>query len=149
MSSKLSTKYRSLAAGITKRLSSTTSLTVDNTAYAPADLAKLFTSIADALDASPPLKAAWLTSTRSAAAAETKAHPVMVAFVQWARASYGKQPAIMQDFGLTAPAPRPATAATKAEAQAKAKATKQAQKGAKAAAPAAAATPAGNTPAKS
>jgi hypothetical protein len=149
MSTKLSTKYRSLAAGITKRLSSTTSVTVANTSYAPADLAKLFTSIADALDASPPLKAAWLTSARSAAATETKAHPVMVAFVTWARATYGKEPAIMQDFGLTAPAPHPAKAATKAEAQVKARATKQAKKGTTAAAPAAAATPASSTPAKS
>jgi len=146
MSTKMSTKYRSLAAGITKRLA--TSITVANAAWAPADLAKLFTSVADALDAAQPLRAAWLTSARSAAAAEEKAHPVMVAFAEWVRVTFGKEPAAMQDFGLPAPAPKPAKAATKAQAQVKAKATRQQKQGVTAAAPAAAAAPAG-TPAKS
>jgi hypothetical protein len=126
MNTKKGTKYRSMAAGITSQLTSVPNVTLENTTYATADLAKLFTSIADALDAAPPLKAAWLTSARSAAAAEEKAHPVLVAFAAWVRTTYGKKaPAILQAFGLTAPAPRPATAATKAQAQVKAKATKQ------------------------
>ena len=147
MHTKKSTKYRSLAAGITKRL--TTSITVANTSYAPADLAKLFTSIADALDATPPLRAAWLSSARSANAAEEKAHPVMVAFAEWVRVTFGSEPAIMQDFGMPAPAPKPATVATKAKAQEQAKATKQHKQGTPAAAPAAPEAPAGGTPAKS
>lgn len=122
-----SSKYRSLAAGIAKRLSTVTTLTIDNATVAPADLAKLFTSIADALDAVSPLKAAWLSSARSAQAAETKAHQTMVAFVRWIRATFGKEPAIMQDFGLSAPAAHPATVATKAQAKAKAKATREAR----------------------
>jgi hypothetical protein len=150
MSTKKGTKYRSLAAGITKRLSGATSVTLDNTTYVPADLAKLLASIADALDAAPPLKAAWESSARSAASAEAKAHPVMVAFVKWVRATYGKEPAILQDFGLAAPVPHPATAATKAKAQAEAKATRQQKKqGTTAAAPAATVAPAGSTSAKS
>ena len=127
MSTKKSMRYRSLAAGITKRL--TTSITVANQVHAPADLAKLFTSVADALDAAQPLRAAWLSSARSAAAAEQEAHPVMVAFVEWVRVTFGKEPAIMQDFALPAPAPKPVKAATKAEAQVKAKATKQQKQG--------------------
>jgi hypothetical protein len=145
-----STKYRSLAAGITAQLSTMKTIIAANTSYAPADLAKLFTSVADALDASLPLRAAWLSSARSAAAAEAKAHPEMVAFVKWVRATFGKEPAIMQVFGLAAPAPHPATAATKAKAQVKAKATRQQKKqGTQAAATAAAEAPAGSTPAKS
>jgi hypothetical protein len=77
--SKLSTKYGSLAAGIASQLSTVTSIKMENTTYATADLAKLFKSVADALDAAPPLKAAWLSSARSAAATEEKAHAVMVA----------------------------------------------------------------------
>ena len=146
MSTKKSTRYRSLAAGITKRLA--TSITVANTPYAPADLAKLFTSVANALEATPPLRAAWLSSARSAAAAEQEAHPVMVAFVEWVRVTFGKEPAAMQDFGLPAPAPKPAKAATKAQAAVKAKATKQQKQGTTAAATPAPEAPAG-TPAKS
>ncbi len=146
MSTKKSTKYRSLAAGITKHLAS--SITLANAAWAPGDLAKPFTSIADALDAAPPLRAAWLSSARAAATAEKKAHPVMVAFAEWVRVTFGKEPAVLQDFGLAAPAPRPASAATKAQAAVKARATRQHKQGTKAAAPAAAEAPAG-TPAKS
>jgi hypothetical protein len=151
MSTKKGSKYRSLAAGITAQLSGTKSIKLGNTTYATTDLVKLFTSIANALDASPTLKAAWLSGARSAAASETEAHPVMVAFVGWARATFGKEPAAMQAFGLAAPAPHPATAATKAEAQVKAKATRQAggKKGEKAAAKAATEAPASSTPAKS
>jgi len=132
------------------------SIKMGNTTYATADLAKLFTSVADALDATPPLKAAWLSSARSAAAAEAKAHAVMVAFVVWARATFGKEPAVMQAFGLAAPAPHPATVATKAQAKEKAAATRAAngsangsangKKGKKAAAPAATSAPASSTP---
>jgi len=149
--SKLSTKYESLAAGIGSQLSGVKNVKLQNTTYATADLAKLFTSVANALDATPPLKAAWLSSARSAAATEAKAHAVMVAFVVWARATFGKEPAIMQAFGLAAPAPHPATASTKAEAKVKAETTRQAggKKGKKAAATAATVAPASNTPAKS
>jgi hypothetical protein len=149
--SKLSTKYQSLAAGIASQLSGVKNVKLENTSYATKDLAKLFTSIAKALDANPPLKAAWLSSARSSAAAEEKAHPVMVAFVRWARATFGKEPAIMQAFGLAAPAPHPATVATKAQAQVKAAATRQAdgkKKGGKAAATAATEAPASSTPPK-
>ena len=149
MSTKKSNKYRSLAAGIAKRLATSSSIKVANAEHAPADLAKLFTSIADALDATPPLRATWLSSARSAAAAEQEAHPVMVAFVEWVRVTFGKEPAAMQDFGLPAPAPKPAKAATKAKAQEQAKATRQQKQGTTAAAPAAPEAPAGGTPAKS
>ncbi len=145
--SKLSTKYGCLAAGIASQLSGMTSVKLENTTYATADLAKLFTGIASALEATPPLKAAWQSSARSAAASEAKAHAVMVAFVVWVRATFGKDPAVMQAFGLAAPAPHPATVATKAQAQVKTKATKQQKKqGTTAAAPAATATPASSTP---
>ena len=127
-----SEKYRSLATGISKRLSGTSSILLDGSSQVPADLAKLFTSIADALDAAPALRAAWLTSARSAASAEQKAHALMVAFVKWVKVAFGKEPAAMQDFGLPAPAPHPAKAATKAEAQVKAKATRQSKKAPKA-----------------
>jgi hypothetical protein len=77
--------------------------------------------------------------------AEEKAHAVMVAFVLWVRATFGKEPVIMQAFGLAAPAPHPATVVTKAQAQVKAKATRE---GAEAAATAAVAAPASSTPPK-
>jgi len=152
--SKLSTKYESLAAGIASQLTGVQNVKLENTTYATADLAKLFKSVADALDATPPLKAAWLSSARSAAATEAKAHAVMVAFVVWARATFGKEPAVMQAFGLVAPAPHPATVATKAEAKVKAAATRVAngtvsKKGKRAAATAATPAPASSTPAKS
>jgi hypothetical protein len=150
--SKLSTKYRSLAAGIASQLSGVKNVKLENTSYATKDLAKLFTSVAKALDANPPLKAAWLSSARSSAATEEKAHPVMVAFVRWARATFGKEPAIMQAFGLAAPAPHPATVATKAQAQVKAATTRQAdgtkKKGSQAAATAATEAPASSAPPK-
>jgi hypothetical protein len=122
-----SPKYRSIAAGIAKRLSAVTSVTLENVEHAPADLAKLFLGIADTLDAVPPLKAAWLSGARSANAAEANARPLAVAFVKWVRATFGKEAAILQDFGLNAPAAHPATVATKAKAQAKAEATRSAR----------------------
>jgi len=94
--SKLSNKYESLAAGIGSQLTGVQNVKLANTTYATADLVKLFTSVASALDATVPLKAAWLSSARSAAAQEAKAHAVMVAFVMWARATFGKEPAVMQ-----------------------------------------------------
>ena len=149
--SKLSTKYESLAAGVVSQLTGVQNVKMGNTTYATADLAKLFKSVADALDATPPLKAAWLSSARSAAATEAKAHAVMVAFVVWARATFGKEPAVMQAFGLAAPAPHPATVDTKAQAKVKAATTRQAggKKGKKAAPSVATVAPASSTPAKS
>jgi hypothetical protein len=139
--SKLSNKYESLAAGIGSQLTGVKNVKLANTTYATADLAKLFKSVATALDATPPLKAAWLSSARSAAATEAKAHAVMVAFVVWARATFGKDPAVMQAFGLAAPAPHPATVETKAQAQVKTKATRQQKKPATASTAAASSTP--------
>ncbi len=150
--SKLSTKYESLAAGIASQLTGVTNVKLANTTYATADLAKLFTSVAKALDATPPLKAAWLSSARSGAETEAEAHAVMVAFVLWVRATFGKEPAAMQAFGLAAPAPHPATVETKAQAKVKAAATRAAnggKKGKKAAASAATVAPASSAPAKS
>lgn len=151
-----SSRYRPLAAGIGKRLSGASSITLDNQTYAPADLVKLFDGVADAIDATPPLKEAWRSSVSSAKSAEAKAHPVMVAFVRWLRATYGKEPAILQDFGLTVPAPRPVKVATKVKAQAKAKATRRQrhtagkrQKQAMSEAETAPTTPVGGTPVKS
>ena len=153
-----SSTYRSIAAGIAKRLSGVTSVTLENVQHVPADLAKLFLGLAATLDAVPPLRAAWLSGSRSAKAAEAKARLVAVAFVKWVRATFGKEAAILQDFGLNAPAARPATVATKAKGQAKAKATRSARhtsgkrqkKAIVAPAPAAAAidatTPAGQLP---
>ncbi len=123
-----SSRYRSLAAGIGKRMSSVTSVTMDGVTYAVADLAKLFNNVADALDAAAPLRAAWISSARSAHASEQRAHPVMVAFVKWVRGTFGKKDAAaMADFGLDAPAAHPAKAETKANAQVKAKATRAAR----------------------
>lgn len=114
-----------LIPGIQKRSANVQQLTFGGFTYAPADLVKAFQAFLDAAAAAATLRVQYLSGAKAAGEAEVKVHALILAFRAYVRAYFGKDPASLQDFGLTPrPSPKPKTS-TKAAAVAKAAATRK------------------------
>ncbi len=99
-----------------------------NATYTTATLVQLFQSLADALTALAAAEAAAKDAVLAANAARTKVGPVVVAFVQQLRTTFGTATQTLADFGVQPTKARaPRTSAQNAAAAAKAAATRKAR----------------------
>jgi hypothetical protein len=115
----------SLAAGITKRLASTTSVTLAGSTFTPAQLATELQKVVQLQTDVDEARAATKAKVAAMAAQMPALRTIIGAFVQFIRAAFGNQPDVLADFGLE---PRkvaaPLTVEQKATAAAKRKATR-------------------------
>src|ERR1700722_13403802 len=115
---------QALIAGIQKHLGST-SLTLDNTVYAAANIVTMLQGQVTADNAVIAAEAAFHDAVKQ------DQNPVLAAFmvklVQAIRIMYASAPAVLADFGVAPPKPRAVSPATQVLAAAKALATRKAR----------------------
>jgi hypothetical protein len=113
-------------AGMKKRCTATTVISIDGEPYTPAALSAIFQAEIDTGTAVVPAKAAWQKAVSDAKSAKLAAAAVRPGFEQWVQATYGKDPQALADFGVPAKKPRVVKPATKVAAATKAAATRAA-----------------------
>jgi hypothetical protein len=117
-----------LAAGIPKRLTNVSTLTLMGSSFTLAQLTADLQKVVQLRQAVDAARAATQAAVAVEAAQLPALRAIMSAFVQFLRASFGNQPDVLADFGLEPrKAPTPLTIEQKAAAAAKREATRTAR----------------------
>ena len=145
-----------LVAGIQKRMSGVSSITLGGVTVPMTDVVKLFQTDIDEMTASAKAKADYLGQVQMERTTRAKVNPTLRQFKSYVYATFGDTQdaiSVLEDFGLKPRKTAKLTAEQKAEAQGKAKATRKARGTSGTTAKAAGSTPAAEsngstTPAK-
>jgi hypothetical protein len=114
--------------GIDKHLSAVSSLTLDGTAYTPAELKSLLQSDVDSADAATRAKAAWQLAVAGSRTLRARVRKILSALKSYLISVNGRDAvALLADFGFTPPKQGKAGVKTKAAAVDKTLATRQAR----------------------
>ena len=119
-----------LVAGIQKRMSGVSSITLGGVTVPVADMVKLFQTDIDEMKASAKAKADYLAQVQTERTMRAKVNPTLRQFKNYVLATFGDTQdaiSVLEDFGLKPRKTAKLTAEQKAEAQGKAKATRKAR----------------------
>jgi hypothetical protein len=116
-----------LIAGIQKHLQNAAPIGLDGTAYAPADLIKLFQSEIDAVNAAVSMRGTYKDAVTLERNVRAQVRRLRVAFQQFVRLLYGAASSKLADFGLAPTKTPKRTPTTSVTAAAKSKATRTAR----------------------
>jgi hypothetical protein len=120
-------RAQQLIAGTAKHLGNVTNVTLLGSAYTPAQLTTQLQRVAGLYADVDTAKAATATKLAARKAGMSSIRPLMQAFETYVKATYGGQPDVLGDFGVTPKAKKTLTVEEKAAAAAKRKATREAR----------------------
>jgi hypothetical protein len=117
---------RLLIEGITSKLSTVTTVSIDGTSYTPSQIVTLLQAEIDATDAVGPAHAAWLAAVDAQRAATNKLTTIKSALRSFVVNMFGTTSSVLVEFGYTKQAQKP-TAITKVAAVDKRNTTRKAR----------------------
>jgi hypothetical protein len=118
---------RSIIAGINKRLTGVSQLTLGGATYTPAALVQLITALIGLIDVASANENTWHDAVKAVRGAAAQLRPILRALKSWVILQYGDSSAALGDFGYTPTVARQPSVATKAGALQKTRATRAAR----------------------